>query len=385
MKTRWIVAVLCCVLMGSVEGVGQTLTFLFRNALVIAGTPSKFQYEVWIRSSDGTSKMGSILVYNNYNTAAYGSNVVGNGKVTVTQNATDFPPASLYIQNGANDNSPSRFAFSWTHTNTGGVIPGVVVPSTGDGVKAFTVSIDITNASETSNLTFDALMNGQQYKEDESAVNKWPPLDVSDLMDVPLPVTLSSFTAAIVPSVAGVRLEWKTASEVNNYGYTVQRKAESDVDFADLTNAFIAGKGTTVEPQQYSYVDKSIAKAGSYRYRLKQQDLDGTVHYTQSVIVNVTVTDVAEVAPRVFQLMQNYPNPFNPTTQLKFSVESTTRATVKVYNMLGEEVATMFDGVAEAGRYYVATFNATGLASGVYFYRLTTEKKTDIKRMMLVK
>ena len=203
--------------------------------------------------------------------------------------------------------------------------------------------------------------------------------------DQPLPVTLTSFTALIVPSASGVRLEWKTSSEVNNYGYTVQRKGEGDPDFTDLPGAFVAGKGTTVEPQAYSYVDGSVAKAGSYSYRLKQQDLDGTVHYTQSVNINVMVTDVAEAAPKVFQLMQNYPNPFNPSTQVKFSVETTGKATVKVYNMVGEQVATLFDGTAEAGRYYVATFDASRLATGIYFYRITTEKKNDVKKMLLVK
>ena len=170
-----------------------------------------------------------------------------------------------------------------------------------------------------------------------------------------------------------------------NYRFTVQRKGKSDADFVNLKDAFVAGKGTTVEPQTYSYVDKSLAKAGKYSYRLKQQDLDGTVHYTQSLLVTIGVTGVMETAPRVFQLHQNYPNPFNPSTQIKFSVENTTLATVKVYNILGEEVATLFDGSAEAGRYYVATFDATGLASGVYFYRLTTKEKTDVRRMLLLR
>jgi hypothetical protein len=201
----------------------------------------------------------------------------------------------------------------------------------------------------------------------------------------PLPVQLTAFTASLTQQANAVQLKWTTASEMNNYGYTVQRKSGSEVDFVDLKDAFIVGKGTTVEPQAYSYTDNTVAKAGTYSYRLKQQDMDGTIHYTQSVIVQVSMTDVAEVAPKVFQLMQNYPNPFNPSTQVKFSVESTTRATVKVYNMLGEEVATMFDGVAEAGRYYVATFNAARLSSGIYFYRLATEKKNDVKRMLLVR
>jgi hypothetical protein len=70
---------------------------------------------------------------------------------------------------------------------------------------------------------------------------------------------------------------------------------------------------------------------------------------------------------------------------VKFSVPSTGQATVRVYTMVGQEVAMLFDGVAEAGRYYAVPFNAAQLASGVYFYRLVTEQKTDVRRMMLVK
>jgi hypothetical protein len=217
----------------------------------------------------------------------------------------------------------------------------------------------------------------------------WPQVDVSggasrlDPEDVPLPITIASFGAII--SQGDVMLTWKTASEVNNYGFTVQRKGQSETDFKDLEDAFIAGKGTTGEPQTYTFVDRSIASAGTYTYRLKQVDLDGTVHYTESVVVAVTLTDVADVAPRMFQLAQNYPNPFNPSTQVKFSVENTSHAIMKVYNMLGEEVATLFDGIADAGRYYQATFNAQRFASGVYIYRLTTDQRSDVKTMLLVK
>ena len=200
-----------------------------------------------------------------------------------------------------------------------------------------------------------------------------------------LPVTLTSFAAKLMQNGTGVVLQWATASEVNNYGYFVQRKAEADEAFTDVAGAFVEGHGTTVEPQAYSYTDNSVLAAGKYQYRLKQQDLNGAVQYSQSVIVNVSVTDVAEAAPREFALMQNYPNPFNPTTMLKFSVPSTGQATMKVYNTMGQEVVTLFEGVAEAGRYYAVPFNAANLASGVYFYRLVTEQKTDVRRMMLVK
>ena len=203
--------------------------------------------------------------------------------------------------------------------------------------------------------------------------------------ELPLPVTLTSFAAKLMQNGTGVELQWATASEVNNYGYTVQRKAEKEETFTDVADAFVAGHGTTVEPQTYSFTDRTVLAAGKYEYRLKQQDLNGAVQYTQSVMVTLSVTDVAEAAPREFALMQNYPNPFNPTTMVKFSVPSTGQATMKVYNMVGQEVVTLFEGVAEAGRYYAVPFNAANLASGVYFYRLVTEQKTDVRRMMLVR
>ena len=209
-----------------------------------------------------------------------------------------------------------------------------------------------------------------------------PPINISN---EPLPIQLASFSAAVVQQSGNVVLKWSTASEVNNYGFTVQRKGQHDPDFVDLSNAFLAGKGTTIQPQSYRYVDQSVPNAGAYSYRLKQQDLDGKIHFAGSVNIQVTMTDVAEVAPKVFALHQNYPNPFNPSTQIKFSVETTGRTVAKVFNMLGEEVATLFDGTAEAGRYYVATFNASGLASGIYFCRLTTDQKMNLRKMLLVK
>jgi hypothetical protein len=232
----------------------------------------------------------------------------------------------------------------------------------------------------------DAGANGDWYIEiaGNDVTNTGAPFYVGST-ELALPVTLTSFAAKIAQSGTGVVLQWATASEVNNYGYTVQRKSGVDGVFADVAGGFVEGHGTTIEPQIYSFTDNTVLAAGKYEYRLKQQDLNGSVQYTQSVIVNVSLTDVAEAAPREFALMQNYPNPFNPTTMLKFSVPSTGQATMKVYNTMGQEVVTLFEGVAEAGRYYAVPFNAASLASGVYFYRLVTENKTDVKRMMLVK
>ena len=258
-----------------------------------------------------------------------------------------------------------------------------------DGSENVILSLTFTGGTGPASISLQNLLAGSNqgwYFElgDGEYTNNSDPFYVSST-EAPLPVTLTSFAGKIGLSGTGVVLQWATASEVNNYGYFVQRKAETDEAFTDVAGAFVEGHGTTVEPQTYSYTDNSVLAAGKYQYRLKQQDLNGAVQYTQSVIVNVSVTDVAEAAPREFALMQNYPNPFNPTTMVKFSVPSTGRATMRVYNTMGQEVVTLFEGVAEAGRYYAVSFNAASMASGVYFYRLVTEQKTDVRRMMLVK
>ncbi len=197
----------------------------------------------------------------------------------------------------------------------------------------------------------------------------------------PVPIQLTSFTGT--PQTNGVRLQWTTASEVNNYGFNVQRKRQTEIEWMELPNSFVPGHGTTNEPQNYVFLDGTV-RTGSWQYRLRQVDLDGTSHFTEPINVSV-LTSVKEVAPIEFALKQNYPNPFNPETTIKFSVETTDRATIEIYNMLGQKIASLFDDVAEAGKYYRVTLNGNNLASGVYLYRLQSGKKSDLKKLLLLK
>ncbi len=197
-----------------------------------------------------------------------------------------------------------------------------------------------------------------------------------------LPVQLTVFSARVL-SEARVQLDWRTISEVNNYGFYVERRAESGEHFVEVPNSFVAGHGTTNEPQDYSFTD-NVAPAGQLQYRLKQVDLDGTIHFTEPINVS-SPTSVKEDAPKVFSLKQNYPNPFNPSTEIKFSVETSQRTSLKVYDMLGKEVALLFDEIAEPGQYYSIRFDGAHLASGMYFYRLTSGKQTELKKLVLLK
>jgi len=97
-----------------------------------------------------------------------------------------------------------------------------------------------------------------------------------------------------------------------------------------------------------------------------------------------SVTDPSSL-PVVFYLGQNYPNPFNPSTEIAFSVHETGHTTLDVFDILGQKVATLFDGVAAAGERHRITFTAPGLASGVYFYSLERGGVRDVKRLLLVR
>jgi hypothetical protein len=206
-------------------------------------------------------------------------------------------------------------------------------------------------------------------------------LDNIQVTEGPMPVQLTSFTATIGTD-ARILFEWRTASEMNNYGFFIQKLGSDGKTYRDIPGSFVPGHGTTVEAHQYNFILAANDEGG--RYRLRQVDLDGSTHYSEPIVVGGVIS-VVEQAPVAFQLLQNYPNPFNPTTMLKFSVLTTGPASMKVYDIVGREIATVFEGTAEAGRYYAVPFDASSLASGVYFYRLVTQQKTDVRRMMLVK
>jgi len=186
-----------------------------------------------------------------------------------------------------------------------------------------------------------------------------------------VPVELVSFGASVNEN--SVTLSWITATELNNSGFEVQRSNESEV-WENI--GFVRGNGTTTEINYYSFTDENLEE-GSYAYRLKQVDLDGT--YEFSNIVNVDIT-----TPIEFELSQNYPNPFNPSTTINFSIPEGSQVSLKIYNSLGQEIKTLVNSFMEAGVHTV-NFNAVGLNSGLYFYRLDAGEFTQVRKMTLIK
>ena len=215
-----------------------------------------------------------------------------------------------------------------------------------------------------------------------------------------IPVELTSFVGKEIDG--NVQLNWSTATETNNLGFEIERtplgppfgKEGKKGEWEKI--GFVQGHGTTTKPQSYSFKDESI-QSGTYQYRLKQIDYDGSYEYSNIIEVEVGI-------PTEFSLEQNYPNPFNPTTRIRFSLPQQKNPLLGgderggslpvqliIYDILGNEVATLINEEKKAGIYEVE-FNTNnlsavrnGITSGIYFYRLTAGNFSDTKKFVLVK
>jgi len=198
--------------------------------------------------------------------------------------------------------------------------------------------------------------------------------------NVPLPIQLASFTATVTTG-NDVLLRWVTLSEINNYGFEIQCRRDSQ--FVTIPNSFVPGNGTTIEPHEYSYRDTTPPSGRSW-YRLKQIDLDGSVCLSAEVIVDLPTDIEEQQLPEHVGLSQNYPNPFNPSTTINYQLPISNHISLKVFDVLGREVSTLVSETKEPGSYSV-TLDATNLASGVYFYKLNSGSVVLTKKLMVLR
>jgi hypothetical protein len=202
--------------------------------------------------------------------------------------------------------------------------------------------------------------------------------------DNPLPVNMLSLT--VVPKNGRTALlEWETASEQDNLGFVLYRSETENGIFEELasyqTTTTLRGQGTKLTETKYVYEDSRNTLPGkTYFYKLVSVDIDGTRH--EITLGGQSVWSVQ--LPFEYALDQNYPNPFNPVTTIQFSLEKPGKTVLEIYNVLGQKVATLVDGELSAGAYRYQ-WNASGMASGVYFYRLRSDNFVATKKMLLVK
>ena len=247
----------------------------------------------------------------------------------------------------------------WIDPDLSGVEP-VAIVSGNQALTSDNSAIDgffIRQAAGTSNANIDGLRIATTWSQ------------------APLPVELTSFSASVIGNA--VKLSWQTATEVNNFGFEVERASLSASPLRVWEKiGFVNGNGNSNSPKSYSYEDKNVT-AGKYSYRLKQIDNDGQFEYSKTIEVDFGT-------PGKFELAQNFPNPFNPETAIRFTLPAASSVKLTVFNLLGQEVKLLVNEYKEAGT-HIINFNASDFNSGVYIYRLETNGVTQTRKMTLIK
>ena len=200
----------------------------------------------------------------------------------------------------------------------------------------------------------------------------WGIIDALDAINmIPVPVELTTFKADYFNGK--VNLEWITATEMNNFGFEIERRD-------DLSNyqtiAFVDGNGTSTNRITYNYVDDNLT-ANRYYYRLKQIDFDGSFEYSSEIYIDIEQLND-------FKLFQNYPNPFNPSTKIKYFIPFTGYLKIGLYDVLGNEIKILQENEVEAGSYELE-IDGTGLSSGTYFVKMIAMGKQQIIKISLIK
>jgi hypothetical protein len=235
---------------------------------------------------------------------------------------------------------------------------------------------DITNSNGSDASDIDEIqLRQQEFSGDEE-------IDglriATDWTLAPLPVELSSFTASVRNS--SVRLNWRTETEVMNYGFEVERalsinNSSDQIHYGKI--GFVPGNGNSNKPHDYKFWDKRLEIPGRYFYRLKQIDNDGNFEYSNPVEVLYS-DDIG------YRLKQNYPNPFNPVTKIEYIIPEKSFVTIKVYDILGNEVKTLVSNNLSAGSYSV-NFEPGNLPSGFYTYSISAGNFKEVKKMLYLK
>lgn len=330
---------------------GNKFIIQFTNWQKYSATGSlTFQYVLY--------SSGKIMVYYNNMNATLTSatvgieNLTGNDGLQVAYNAA-------YVGN----NLALKFSADpdWLAANsTGGLL-----------MNGATAKLEITFNTEDyplGNYNMDVIINSN----DPAHLTNSIPVS---MQITAIPVELTSLTASTEQNE--VVLNWSTATETNNRGFSIERKT-SDAAWQEV--GFTTGAGTSSEPVNYSFVDEDL-NPGKYSYRLKQIDYNGSYEYSSEVEIEVIV-------PAIYSLTQNYPNPFNPATIIQYSVPEKSQVTILVYTSLGQLVKTIVSETAETG-YHQVKFDASELTSGTYIYQLIAKGSNgsyiDSKKMLFVK
>lgn len=201
----------------------------------------------------------------------------------------------------------------------------------------------------------------------------------NDQLEQTLPVSLLNFKAR--RSGNAVTLEWQTASEINNAGFILERamdQGEPEIIATYHDSPALLGAGNSNYVHNYAFQDVSISAGHTYTYILYQEDYSGTRHRLSALSIATTLS-----YPDKPELVGNYPNPFNPETFIRYRLPHKMKVKLEIFDLKGRLIRTPDQGLREAGVHDIR-FAARGLASGIYYYRLTTPSTVVTRKMILL-
>ena len=294
----------------------------------------------------GFTPFGDANVGNN------GFNLSGSGDQIIAFQGQTGNPTFLFAVN-----NESVFSDA-TNSNDSALPQGLTL-----GITALALTGTQNNGQYTGALQFDGT-NGAAYRNAVANETDWT--KSTTRIAGSLPVELTTFTATANGNVADLR--WETASETNNTGFEVQMDGGNGFSFVD----FVQGAGTTLEATSYAFRVADLA-AGSYRFRLKQVDLDGSFEFSPVVELSVAPNGYAFSAT----------SSFRSEAVVDLSVERAQDVTVAVYNLLGRRVATLMSGTVDGS--VSLRLDGGSLASGVYFVRAEGETFSATRQVVRVR
>lgn len=343
-------------------------TFTSADALCFSGS------SLWITDA------GRVLRFDNPASKPDGApadGVIGQPVPESSPWSTVIPDAGIVsLPSGLASDNGGRLYVSDNHFNRVLIFNNPAVSGNGPAAAFVLGFPDFTSESQYGSRTRSGLAGPSKMAVDNAnskllIVDEWNNRVVQYSADGALPVELVSFSLQV--DASDVELHWETASELNNYGFDIERKSSGCSEW--MKAGFVSGHGNSHNRQSYSFRDSNLKK-GKYDYRLKQIDNNGNYEYSSGLHAEISV-------PEKTGLMQNYPNPFNPSTKIYYTLDRTGYAKLSVFDQLGQLVSVLDEGIFEAGM-HSSSFNAAGLSSGLYIITLTTQQRNlSIKALYL--